>query len=308
MLSLDQLHVLLAVVEEGSFSAAARRLGRAQSAVTYAIQELERDVGLSLFDRTGYRPSLTEAGRGLLPRARRIVAEAAAFAAQAEGMVGGLEAKLTLVIDAMFPFDMLSAPLSEFQGRFPSVRADLHVDTLGATGDMVIAGEADLGLVISFFTDFERLDAVAAAEVELAPVCSPSHPLAHLQLEKGAPLTPADVSEHLQLVLIDRSPRTGRRDYGIASSTTWRLGDLGAKLAMIRAGLGWGSLPRHMIASDIAQRKLVGLQFDRWPGSAGLPKLEAALVRPRDARAGPAALWLYERLSSLGPGRSGVCS
>jgi DNA-binding transcriptional LysR family regulator len=71
-LTLDQLQVFLAVAESGSFSAAARMLGRAQSAVTYAVQRLEQQVGTQLFDRSGYRPTLSAAGQALLPRARRI--------------------------------------------------------------------------------------------------------------------------------------------------------------------------------------------------------------------------------------------
>ena len=66
---------MLAVVEEGSFSGAARRLNRAQSAVTYAVQRLEEELGAALFDRASYRASLTEAGRSLLPRARLIAEE-----------------------------------------------------------------------------------------------------------------------------------------------------------------------------------------------------------------------------------------
>src|SRR3712207_2284264 len=102
-LSLDQFQVFAAVVDEGSFSAAARRLNRAQSAVTYAIQKLEEQSGAELFDRSAYRPALTEAGRALLPRVRRILEEVDAFRTQARGISGGLEPELSMVVDAMFP-------------------------------------------------------------------------------------------------------------------------------------------------------------------------------------------------------------
>jgi DNA-binding transcriptional LysR family regulator len=68
-LTLDQCLVFTTVAAEGSFSATARRMNRAQSAVTYASQKLEAQLGLLLFDRSGYRPVLTEAGAALLPRA-----------------------------------------------------------------------------------------------------------------------------------------------------------------------------------------------------------------------------------------------
>src|SRR3954471_1301983 len=105
--TLAQLEVFLAVVEAGSFSAAARALGRAQSAVTYSIQRLEEEAGVELFDRSAYRPTLTEAGQALAPRAQRIVEDVAAFRSQAKGMAGGLEPEISLVVEAMFPMCLL---------------------------------------------------------------------------------------------------------------------------------------------------------------------------------------------------------
>ena len=102
-LTLDQIQILLTVVDQGSFSKAAKKLNRAQSAVTYGIQKLERQIGIPLFDRTAYRPALTEAGRTLLLRARRIAEEANAFRDAARSLASGLEAELTIVLDSMFP-------------------------------------------------------------------------------------------------------------------------------------------------------------------------------------------------------------
>ena len=131
-ITLDQITVLLAVEEQGSFSGAARRLGRAQSAVTYAIQKLEDRLGTALFDRSGYRPVLTEAGRALLPRAQRIAEEMGAFRAQARGMAAGLESELALVADAMFPMPVLLAALRAFGARYPTVPVRVYVETLEA--------------------------------------------------------------------------------------------------------------------------------------------------------------------------------
>jgi len=100
-LTLDQIQVFLAVVDEGSFAKAATRLNRARSAVTYAIQKLEAQIGFPLFDRTAYRPVLSEAGRTLLWRARRISEEAGAFQQSAQSLASGLEAELTIVMDSM---------------------------------------------------------------------------------------------------------------------------------------------------------------------------------------------------------------
>src|SRR5260370_42489067 len=102
-LTLDQIRLFLAVADTGSFSNAAKRLNRAQSAVTYGIQKLEAQFGIPLFDRTAYRPALTEAGRARLPPARRIAAEANAVLDTAPKVGSGLGAELAIVVDSMFP-------------------------------------------------------------------------------------------------------------------------------------------------------------------------------------------------------------
>src|SRR5688500_10537026 len=117
-ITIDQLRVFRQVVETGSFSAAARAMHRAQSAVTYAVQKLEEQVGSALLDRIGYRPVLSEAGRALLPRAERIHEELAAFKAQARPIAGGLEPEVSIVVDPLYSTSRLMRVLAEFHVRF----------------------------------------------------------------------------------------------------------------------------------------------------------------------------------------------
>ena len=88
-LTLDQIQIFLAIVDAGSISKAAKKLNRAQSAVTYGIQKLEAQIDMPLFDRAAYRPTLTEAGRALLLRARRIAEETNAFRDSARSLASG---------------------------------------------------------------------------------------------------------------------------------------------------------------------------------------------------------------------------
>ena len=289
--------MFLTVLEEGSFSAAARRLNRAQSAITYAIQELEADMRVTLFDRSAYRPTLTEAGRALLPRARRVMREAGALQAQADGIAGGLEASLSLVVDSMFPMAELTGTLAAFQERFPSVATRVHVESLGAAADMVVSGEVDIGLVIALFAPLDLLERRVTGTVDLVAVCSPAHPLAVLQGGREGPVTIEESEDYLQLVLTDRSPRTREQEHGVAAASSWRLADLGAKQAMLRAGLGWGSMPRHMVVEDMQAGRLCELRLDRWAGTGSLPRLEIVIARLPDRVLGPAARWLFEALA-----------
>lgn len=289
-LTLDQLQVFLAVAEEGSFSAAARKLGRAQSAVTYAVQKLEDQVGSEMFDRSAYRPALTEGGRALLPRVRRILGEVSDFRVQARGIAGGLEPELAIMVDALFPMRELMEGFRDFQAAFPSVQTRIYVESLGAAVQTVIDGIADIGLATEFASGFPELRHSPILEIELVPVAAPGHPLARLD----RPLTAEQVRDHVQLVLTDRSRLTEGQDHGVVAVRTWRLADLGAKHAMLLAGLGWGGMPRHMVADDLAAGRLMELDTTL---AFKFPRVPMVVVTRADKALGPAGRWMAERLS-----------
>lgn len=290
-LTLDQIQLLLAVIDEGSFSGAARKLRRAQSAVTYGIQKLEEQVGLALFDRSAYRPVLTEAGRALLPRARRVAEEATAFRDQAHSLVSGLEAELTVVLDSMFPTARLVEALRAFTAHFPTVRPRIHVQTLGAAAELVLNGTCMIGLLPFVFSDTAALKRFPILTVQLLPVVSHDHELARLE----GPIGTDVIRRHVQLVLTDRSALTEGRDYGVLSAQTWRLADLGTKHAMLLAGLGWGSMPTHLVADDVREGRLKVIR------PAEFCDLTAQVVmgatQSTDRPLGPAAQWMMDYLA-----------
>ena len=118
--SFEQLQVLTAVADFGSFSAAARQLGRAQSVISYAVAQLEAELGLELFDRAGRFPRLTEAGRSLLEDARRASAAVATLRARAAGLQNGVEAELKVCADVMMPTEWLVGALEGVHRDIPA--------------------------------------------------------------------------------------------------------------------------------------------------------------------------------------------
>jgi DNA-binding transcriptional LysR family regulator len=289
-LTLDQIQLFLTVVDQGSFSKAAKKLNRAQSAVTYGIQKLEAQIGLPLFDRTAYRIALTEAGRTLLLRARRIAEETNAFRDTARSLASGLEAELTIVLDSMFPMPPVVEALRAFTERFPTVPPRVYVQSLGAAAELVLDGTCMLGLLQLDLSNIALLKRFPFLTVDLVPVVAPSHPLAAID----GPIETHVLHNHVQLVLTDRSALTAGRDYGVLSGRTWRLADLGAKQLMLLAGLGWGNMPAHLVEADIAQGRLKiirPIEFDAW--TAQLVMCGAYLA---DRRLGPAGQWMIEHL------------
>ncbi|MEP4560397.1 MAG: LysR family transcriptional regulator, partial [Nitratireductor sp.] len=144
--TLDQLEVFVAVAETGGFSAAARRLNRSQSVVSYAIANLEAQLEVRLFERAGTRlPSLTEAGAVLLDDARRILTGLEGMRARAGGLKSGLEPELVLAVDATVPTQALARVLGAFGETFPTVGVRLNVGALGMVHDQIVRQEATLG-------------------------------------------------------------------------------------------------------------------------------------------------------------------
>src|SRR5579863_3675786 len=153
----EQVLVFLAVVDQGSFSAAARHLRRAQSAVTYAIQELEADLGVILFDRSRHRPALTPAGEALLGNARRIAHEIAAIQRRAHGLNEGLEPELKVVVNAMFPMPRLVGVVRTFTATFPTVPVRLYVESMRAAAERVLDRTCTIGITGELASGHEEL-------------------------------------------------------------------------------------------------------------------------------------------------------
>ena len=141
-LTLDQMRVLAAVAEAGSFSAAARKLGRVQSGVSQAVQTMEAALGLTLFDRSRKTPVLTEVGAAMLEDARATLARAQSMQARARAIRDDLEPELTLAVDATFPIQLLMMSLQALRGEFPTLPATLFTEALGGAQETLMSGAA----------------------------------------------------------------------------------------------------------------------------------------------------------------------
>ncbi|HEY7853037.1 MAG TPA: LysR family transcriptional regulator [Caulobacteraceae bacterium] len=288
-LSLDQLRTFIAAADEGSFSAASRKLRRAQSVVSQSIANLEDQIGVELFDRTGRFPKLTAEGAILIADARAIVAGIDGLKARAKGMAQGLEPELSVVIEVMFPMIALTQAAKAFALQFPATPLRLYVETLGAAFLPVVDGRCGLGVVGSLPLMPRGLASERLPSVEMAMMAAADHPLAGYP----GPIPKAELARHVQLVLTDRSELSAGREFGVFSPRTWRLADLGAKHAFLLNGLGWGGMPFLAVADDLAAGRLVELNIEDQPGRL---VMEMAAVYPADAPPGPAGRWFIERL------------
>jgi DNA-binding transcriptional LysR family regulator len=288
--SLDQLRAFIAAVDEGSFSAAARRLRRAQSLVSDLVRNLEDQIGVGLFDRSQRYPRLTPEGRILLADARAIVGNVDVMRARAKGMAAGLEPELSVVVDIFFPIAAMTEAAKEFRERFPGTPLRLFVEALGAVYQPVLDGVAGLGIVGSLPLQPPSLASERLMDVSFAMVAARDHPLASYD----GIIPRSELAKHIQLVVTDRSSLSEGREFGVLSPQTWRFADLFAKHAFLLNGLGWGGMPLHTVARDLAEGTLVILPVEDIPAGGLIMPISA--VYPAASPPGPAGRWLIERL------------
>jgi DNA-binding transcriptional LysR family regulator len=253
-----------------------------------------------LFDRSSRQPILTSQGVALLAEARAVVNRMDVFKARAKGLSDGLEPELGVVVDVMFPLEQLTSAVAAFQAEFPATPLTLHVEALGAVLQPVMEGRCAFGVMGTLPTAPAELTREQLLSVGMAFVASPTHPLASL---KG-PIPARVLAQHRQLVLTDRSELSQGKDFGVFSANTWRLADLGAKHAFLRAGLGWGGMPVGVIKADLAKGSLVKIRLEDVP--EGMLVMAMSAVFRTDTPPGPAGRWLIERLkSNTGPAKVG---
>ena len=262
MSDLDGMAIFAAVVEAGSFSEAARRLGVSKSVVSKAVTQLERSIGARLLNRTTRAMSLTEAGSVFYSHSSRIVEELE----QARLAVGQFHSQPRgpLRISASVAFGTLHiAPaLPEFLARFPEVSIDMSI------GDRFVdLAEERFDVAVRIAKEAApNLVARKLATVNRKIVATPGYFERH-----GVPATPADLTRHNCLTYTHFNPQDAWRlrgpdgDIAVPISGNLRLNDDEALSAAVIGGLGVALLPTFIIGRDLQAGRLQAVLSDYVP-------------------------------------------
>jgi DNA-binding transcriptional LysR family regulator len=286
--SLEQLKVFAEVAQSGSFTAAAQKLGKTQSTVSFAVANLEVDLNVQLFDRSNRQVQLTEAGARLLLEAREVLARCNALDALAQSIGAGVEAELELISEV--PLDCLMPPLQEFAQHFPHVRLHCHHPQHDVPQAVLAAGPARLGVMFGRGTLVPELEFVQLGRLALTHVVSATHPLAQLR-----EVDYTDLHRYRRLSFRRFGNPLPSEDY-LESNLCWQADSDTSLLHLVGAGLGWATLPRHLVLGHLLRGDLVELRQRNYPHTDWLLSVE--LVWDRRRALGPAGAWLRERIAT----------
>lgn len=284
--SLEQLQVFALAVEAGSFSAAARRLGKTQSTVSSAIGNLEIDLGVALFDRSSRNPTLTEAGHALLAESRTVLERCQSLQAHAASLADDNPAALTLAIE--IPYNTVMPVLADFERQFPYIDLTIRNPPHGDVSDLVNKGEADLGIAFAQPQYAPELAFSQLGKLIMVHVVHPSHPLAALPA-----VSFADLHAHRRLAFSAHANRLPTTEY-LHATRTWQAESYLALMELVASGLGWATLPRQLIRERLDKGELVELQLSAYPHTDWLVGVD--LVWKRTGRPTRADRWLRDRL------------
>ena len=276
--STDAILMFIEAATLGSFSAAARKLGKQQSTVSEAIANLEIDLGVILFDRSTRKPSLTEHGHALLIHAQQMLDANDRLSRAAQRLAGGLEAQLSFALSDTYQSDVFEKSLAQLEQRFP----ELHLECLIAEDDDAVAlvqsGRVQMALVAaqsSYPADI-GFDTIAE-QSDIGLYASTAHPLA-----QAAHVTGAMLRQHRELSLNTYREETRAPAQGLHWSSSSYL----ILLEMTEQGFGWAALPRWIVkrfgAADLKQLQV-----------HGLPRtIQVHLIWSRARGLGQAGTWL----------------
>lgn len=287
----EQVLVFHKIVQLGSFKAASNELHKTQPAISHAIKKLEEEMEVELFDRSGYRPVLTDHGKAFYERSVKILQGMQELESLANSFRNHEEPEIKLAVDGISPLPELLKLFRKFSERYPSTKLNLGFDILSEAERRVLDREAEMGIT-HFVSDSSVLDIIPITYVKMVPVISKD------LLKEKTVTRQEQLLEIEQIVVKDKAGARGISFGLLDGGKKWRLSDSNFKREIIIAGMGWGHLPEHTIQQELKDGQLIPLHFeDIYPRD-----LVINLIRLKKHQFGVVARSLWDELAALHQG------
>lgn len=288
-MTFEQVLVFHRIVEFGSFKAAANKMHKTQPAISFSIKKLEDELGVELFDRSNYRPELTQHGRVFLERSQKALQGMEELEVLARGLRNHEEPEIAIAIDGISPLPKLLTLFKTFNEKYPQTKFNLGFEVLSDAERKVLSKEALFGIT-HFITDSTDLDVQHIANVKMLPVICKK-----LTSSRGVK-SQADLLNIEQIVVGDKAGPKGFSFGLLEGGLQWRINDANFKRDIILAGLGWGHLPEHIIEREVKEKKLVVLNYE----TIKPRELTVNLIRLKKQPMGVVSKAIWDEMKILG--------
>ncbi|MBM5098532.1 LysR family transcriptional regulator [Vibrio parahaemolyticus] len=257
MFTIEQLQAFVATSESGSFSAAARKLGRAQSVISQHIMNMELDCGVDLFDRSGRYPKLTENGHALMPYAQAAISQLDRLNNKATQLFSAQASELVLAIDEGIPLTRLPDVLKNLEQQFPQLQVECLTASSPDIIELVKSERATTGIILSDLQMPRHIDFTNLGNIAFDVYVSSDHPLAAQRITHIDQL-----KQYRQLVIRSKSAEPGSLNQAL-SPDIWYADNYYILLELANKGFGWCFLPEHLVADSPNTLKKVGDDFTK---------------------------------------------
>jgi len=281
-MTLEQLKMLKQVAELGSLKSASAKLFKTQPAISQGIKQLEAQLGLQLFNRQGYRLSLTSNGKQIYQHALRLLNEAEAIKQLATFLTAGNEASITIAIEASYDLKKILPVLEMTQSEFPHTQIILKQEYINGALEAVKSGQADLALttIDNLALQSGQFEANKLYQGYLCNVAAPRFVERHPKLKSVS-----ELKDEYQIVVQDSGQSSQGVNYSVQTGQRcWYVNDFSTKKTLIMSGIGWGRLPDYMIKDELEQHTLSALTMDDFDTEIALNyqaiKLKSNLLGP----------------------------
>ncbi|QLE87421.1 MULTISPECIES: LysR family transcriptional regulator [Shewanella] len=289
MLNLEQLNAFVAAAEKGSFSAAARHIGKSQSSVSIGVNNLELDLGLTLFDRSTKYPTLTAQGERLYQQAKVLIRQAERMESYAEGVIEEVEDELIIGLDPLVPLYSIDAALEKLARQYPHTQIKLVKQNSTDLAQAILDKQVHIGITLPLEAVPEHLDFISFYQLEWVCVCSPDSQFADMDVVDTETL----ISER-QIVCTSMIENSVLAAMSKMSQQIWQAYDQDDLIRLVEQDLGWAFVPKQLLVEKMALGTIV--QFV--PDYQRTPMINAAEITWRsNVQHGPVAKFLIAQLS-----------
>lgn len=262
-LTLEALEVLDAIDRKGSYAAAAVALNRVPSAISYTVQKLEQDLGITLFQRQGRRSVLTRAGQHLVARGRELLEAARQLAASTQQVATGWEPRLRIALDHLLPVHFLLPLVDQLYALQPGIDIELTQEVLAGTWEALLEDRVDL--IVGAVERAPRLQGLRVEpwlQQDMIYVAAPGHPATQLP----PPIARSELNRFRSVIVHDSSRNLASMTRGIINREQHiYVPDMTMKIAAHCQGIGVGTVPKARVREALATGQLVELELDDPP-------------------------------------------